>query len=96
MVSVIIHPGSKAWSSIGFSDFNKLPTVSNWLNVAGMVGSLSLLLSFLILPVERTSRHYLTVGLVLAVSVLQVIYYTDQIEVGSLLIRLDSLVSSFL
>ncbi len=72
MVSASLNTRSKAWNSIGFSDFQTLPTISNWLNVAGMVCSLSLLLSFVVLPVERTSRHYLTVGLVLAVSILQV------------------------
>ena len=37
-----------------------------------MVCSLSLLISFLVLPVQRTNRHYLTVGLVAAVCLLQV------------------------
>lgn len=72
MVRALIRLRPKAWNSIGFSDFTTLPTVSNWLNVAGMVCSLSLLLSYVVLPVEKTSRHYLTVGLVIAVSLLQV------------------------
>ncbi len=54
------------------SDFDVIPTAANWLNVAGMVCSVSLLLSYLILPVQKTSRHYLTVGLVTAICLMQV------------------------
>ncbi len=82
MVSAFIHLRSRVWGSNCFSDFATLPKVSNWLNVAGMVCSLSLLLSFVVLPVEKTSRHYLTVGLVIAVSLLQV-NSGNQVEIGT-------------
>ena len=54
-------------------DFSVIPKAASWLNVAGMVCSVSMLITFLVLPVSRTSRHYLTVGLVVAVCLLQVI-----------------------
>ena len=53
-------------------DFNVIPKAASWLNVAGMVCSLSILATYFVLPVSRTSRHYLTVGLVVAVCLLQV------------------------
>ncbi|KAL8872989.1 MAG: hypothetical protein Q9174_001476, partial [Haloplaca sp. 1 TL-2023] len=51
--------------------FETTPKASNWLNVAGMVCTVSLLISFLVLPVERTSRHYLTVCFIVAICILQ-------------------------
>lgn len=53
-------------------DFDTIPKAANWLNVAGMVCSVSMLITYLVLPVSKTSRHYLTVGLVVAVCLLQV------------------------
>ena len=53
-------------------DFNVIPQAANWLNVAGMVFSVSLLISYLVLPVKQTSRHYLTVGVVVAICLMQV------------------------
>ena len=52
--------------------FHTTPKASNWLNVAGMVCTVSLLISFLALPVEKTSRHYLTVCFIVAVCIMQV------------------------
>lgn len=52
-------------------DFNTIPKAANWLNVAGMVCSMSLLLSFIVLPVQKTNRHYLTIGLVVAICFMQ-------------------------
>ena len=63
--------GGLAWKT-DCLDFNVIPKATNWLNVVGMVCSVSLLISFFVLPVQKTSRHYLTVGLVVAVSLLQV------------------------
>lgn len=60
------------WTQVDDVDFKTIPKVSNWLNVAGMVCTLSLLLSFVVLPVEKTSRHYLTVCFIIAVCILQV------------------------
>ena len=54
-------------------DFDVIPPAANWLNVAGMVCSVTLLISYLVLPVKQTSRHYLTVGLVVAICLMQVI-----------------------
>ena len=54
------------------SEFHVIPEAANWLNVAGMVCSVSLLISYLVLPAKQTSRHYLNVGLVLAISLMQV------------------------
>ncbi|KAL9103423.1 MAG: hypothetical protein Q9163_001525 [Psora crenata] len=52
-------------------DFDVIPKAANWLTVAGMVCSMSLLISYLVLPAKQTSRHYLTVGLVVAICVMQ-------------------------
>lgn len=57
---------------MGLPDFKVLPKVTSWLNVAGLVCAGLLLVTYFILPVEKTSRHYLTVGLVVAVCTLQV------------------------
>lgn len=65
-------PSDGPWSSIGLPDFKVLPKVTSWLNVAGLVCAGLLLVTYFILPVEKTSRHYLTVGLVVAVCTLQV------------------------
>ncbi|KAL6715922.1 hypothetical protein ACLMJK_006883 [Lecanora helva] len=47
-------------------EFDVIPKAANWLNVAGMVCSVSMLATFFVLPISRTNRHYLTVGLVIA------------------------------
>lgn len=59
-------------AQLGLPDFKVLPKVTSWLNVAGLVCAGLLLVTYFILPVEKTSRHYLTVGLVVAVCTLQV------------------------
>ena len=46
--------------------------VANWLNVAAMVATTFLLLSFLILPVKWTHRHYLSICVAFAVAVMEV------------------------
>lgn len=53
------------------ADFNTLTQTSNWINVVGLVASALLLLSFLVLPAEKTSRHYLTICFILGVCILQ-------------------------
>lgn len=54
------------------SDFKVIPKAADWLNVAGLAWTVLLLITFYVLPVQKTSRHYLTVGLVAAVCLLQV------------------------
>ena len=54
------------------SDFDVIPRAANWLNVAGITCCVTLLISYLVLPVKQTSRHYLTVGLVIALIIMQV------------------------
>ena len=49
-------------------NFETVSTVTNWLSVGGFVCCCFLLLSFLCLPIARTSRHYLTIGLVSGVA----------------------------
>ncbi len=67
-----------------WTDFRTIPKASNWLNVAGMVCTVSLLISFIVLPVERTSRHYLTVCFIVAVCILQVSLAPMYISVSKL------------
>lgn len=51
--------------------FGHVNTAADWLNVAGLVSCAFLLLSFALLPVEKTHRHYLSICLVLAVILMQ-------------------------
>lgn len=53
------------------TDFNTIPKAASWLNVVGMACALSILISFFALPKQATGRHYLTVGLVVAVCLMQ-------------------------
>jgi hypothetical protein len=46
--------------------------VANWLNVAAMVATMFCLLSYLILPVKWTQRHYLSICLAIAVVFMEV------------------------
>ncbi|KAI1369363.1 hypothetical protein F5Y08DRAFT_151796 [Xylaria arbuscula] len=48
-------------------NFQTATKSADWINVAGMVGCAFLLLSWIILPVERTHRHYLSICLTVAV-----------------------------
>ncbi|KAI4151206.1 MAG: hypothetical protein L6R39_002088 [Caloplaca ligustica] len=57
---------------LGRVEFKTIPRAANWLNVAGMVCTVSLLVSFVVLPVQKTSRHYLTVCFIIAVCILQI------------------------
>ena len=49
-----------------------LTRIANWLNVGGIVCAAVILLSFVVLPVEKTHRHYLSVCLILGVAMMQV------------------------
>ncbi|KFY21508.1 hypothetical protein V493_07351 [Pseudogymnoascus sp. VKM F-4281 (FW-2241)] len=51
--------------------FHTVTLASNWLNVVGLVCTVFLLLSFAILPVEKTHRHYLSICLVIAIVIMQ-------------------------
>ncbi|KAI0974565.1 hypothetical protein F4678DRAFT_470545 [Xylaria arbuscula] len=48
-------------------NFEAATKSADWVNVAGMVGCAFLLLSWMVLPVERTHRHYLSICLTVAV-----------------------------
>jgi hypothetical protein len=45
---------------------------ANWLNVAALIATLFCLLSFFILPVKWTHRHYLSICLAIAVAFMEV------------------------
>lgn len=49
-----------------------MTTVMDWINVAGMICTVFLLLSFAFLPVKKTHRHYLSVCLAVAIGIMQV------------------------
>lgn len=57
---------------MNLADFNRLTGVANWLNVGSTACTALLLLSLLVLPVQKTSRHYLTVCLLIAVGFMSV------------------------
>ncbi|KAI0409627.1 hypothetical protein F4802DRAFT_614281 [Xylaria palmicola] len=48
-------------------NFRTATQSADWINVVGMVGCAFLLLSWIVLPVERTHRHYLSICLTVAV-----------------------------
>jgi hypothetical protein len=54
-------------------NFNTITDAANWVNVASMVCTMFVLISWAVLPVEKTHRHYLSICLSLAVALLQVI-----------------------
>ncbi|KAI1653608.1 hypothetical protein F4813DRAFT_249445 [Daldinia decipiens] len=48
-------------------NFNTATTAANWVNVVGMVCCAFLLISWIVLPVDKTHRHYLSISLACAV-----------------------------
>jgi hypothetical protein len=68
--------------------FDTLTSSASWINVAGMVCSVFLLVSFAFLPVEKTHRHYLSVCLSIAVILMQV----SNSNTGSIDLRTDDAV----
>ena len=54
------------------ADFKTISTVTSWINVAGLACTVLLLVTYFALPIQKTSRHYLTVCLVAAVTLMQV------------------------
>ena len=58
--------------SLTFLDFDSIFLATNWVALGSLICCVFLLLSFVCLPVARTSRHYLTIGLVVGVGLLSV------------------------
>jgi hypothetical protein len=58
--------------SIEVSGFRNMDAITGWLNVTAVAAFSMLLLSYAILPVEKTTRHYLNVGLLISCFVLAV------------------------
>ncbi|TVY59390.1 hypothetical protein LCER1_G000272 [Lachnellula cervina] len=52
-------------------NFATIAKSADWINVVGMVCSMFLIVSFAILPIHRTHRHYLSVCLAIATVVMQ-------------------------
>jgi len=52
--------------------FNTLGVAAEWIAVAGAACCVFLLLSWLVLPVEKTHRHYLSICLTIAVMLMNV------------------------
>jgi hypothetical protein len=61
-----------AFRQLTMAGFIERTQVANWLNVAAMVATLFCLLSFFILPVKWTHRHYLSICLAIAVAFMEV------------------------
>lgn len=53
-------------------DFTHNVHVAHWVNLPAMVCQIFLLLTFIVLPPEKSHRHYLSVGLCLALILLEV------------------------
>jgi len=70
MVFHVEDKGLGQWLNLaGFDDRTE---IANWVNVAACVLSFYLILSFLVLPVKYTHRHYLSVCLTLGVLFIEV------------------------
>jgi len=52
--------------------FNTVGIVAQWLSVVGLICCIFLLLSWAVLPVEKTFRHYLSICLTTAVLLMSV------------------------
>jgi hypothetical protein len=52
--------------------FEERTEIANWVNVAGLMFSVFLLLSFLVLDTKWTHRHYLSICLTIAVFLMEV------------------------
>jgi hypothetical protein len=52
--------------------FENRTEIANWVNVAAFILSIYLMLSFIVLPVKFTHRHYLSVCLALGVIFIEV------------------------
>jgi hypothetical protein len=52
--------------------FQKRTEIANWVNVAALVVTFFLLVSFVVLPVKWTHRHYLSVCLTIGVMFIEV------------------------
>lgn len=57
-------------------NFDTITYSADWINVAGMVCSMFLLISFAFLPVGKTHRHYLSICLAIATVMMQVSIWT--------------------
>lgn len=55
-----------------WSGFEQRTEIANWVNLAAFILSVYLLLSFMILPVKYTRRHYLSVCVTLGVVFMEV------------------------
>jgi hypothetical protein len=53
-------------------NFNTITDAANWINVAGIVCTVFLLITWAVLPVEKTHRHYLSICLAIGVVFMQV------------------------
>jgi hypothetical protein len=53
-------------------NFDTIAESASWINVAGIVCTVFLLLSWAALPIEKTHRHYLSICLAIAVAFMQV------------------------
>lgn len=53
-------------------NFNTITDSASWVNVASMICSVFLIISFAVLPIEKTHRHYLSVCLAIGVTLMQV------------------------
>ncbi|KAI0383711.1 hypothetical protein F5Y04DRAFT_19411 [Hypomontagnella monticulosa] len=51
-------------------NFNTATAAADWINVAGMICCGFLLISWIVLPVEKTHRHYLSISLTCAVALM--------------------------
>lgn len=53
-------------------NFNTITDVASWVNVAGIVCVMFLLVTWAVLPVEKTHRHYLSICLAIGVVFMEV------------------------
>lgn len=71
-VSRPVREETRQQAQLPHPDFNSLSVITGWLNIIGIVCCVLLLLSYLVLPADKSSRHYLSVGLVISLCLIQV------------------------
>lgn len=55
-------------------DFNKQSLIANYVSLASLVLNILLLLSFIVLPEEKSHRHYMSIGLTVSLILMNIAF----------------------
>lgn len=90
---VLTSQGRLRVRTLTLTGFEHRTEIANWVNVAALILTVFLLLSFAVLPVKWTHRHYLSICLALGVACIEV-GLTSLFIPSRLLLRCPACVSS--